>query len=325
MPVDVAIGRDGTLYVLCSTGGVGELIKVSWDDENLGTLFQGMHASIVPRNLEAGEYNDDSPQRPVQVIMDGDENLFVSDEASHRITMLTTEGEILGYLGEYGDGDGQLDHPAGIAFDAEENLYVVDAQNHRVQKLTRDGEFLMKWGVFGDGPGEFNMPWGIAVDELGDVYVADWRNDRVQKFTADGESIFAFGKSGSGNGVFNRPTGVAVDSDGDIYVADWLNNRVQLFSAEGRYVEKFIGDATLSRSAREFMLAQARPNRLREMTDLEPQKRLRRPKSVRVDGQGRMYIPDNGNSRVQVYQKEAIPLEPHQIAPPIKSSTLSTA
>ena len=183
----------------------------------------------------------------------------------------------------------------------------------------------MGWGSYGDGDGELNMPWGIAVDELGDVYVADWRNDRIQKFTADGEFIFKFGRSGSGNGELNRPAGIAVDMHGDIYVADTENDRVQLFNPKGRYVEKFIGDATLSVMARDYMLTNATPNRLREMSDLEPQKRFRNPRSVRVDGQGRMYVPDFGSFRVQVYQKEAVPLEPHQISDPLRSPSLKTA
>ena len=62
------------------------------------------------------------------------------------------------------------------------------------------------------------------------------------------------------------------------------------------------------------MLTNLRPNRLRDMADLEPQKRFRIPRSVRVDDKGHMYVADHGSFRVQVYQKEAVALEPHQIA-----------
>ena len=306
-PVDVAIGKEGRIYVLCrSEAGLMQIARLTWDDENLEPVSE--------RGEEDGKF-----VWPVTVIVDAEENLMVSDEALHRITLLNKEGEFLGKWGEHGDGDGQLNRPSGIAFDADENVYVVDTLNHRVQKFTKDGKYLMKWGSYGDGDGQFNMPWGIMVDELGDVYVVDWRNDRVQKFTADGQFVLKLGKSGSDDGEFNRPTGVAVDSDGDIYVADCGNDRVQLFSAEGRYVEQFIGDATLSKPAREYMLTNAEPLRMREMTKLEPQKRLRSPRSVRVDDQGRMYVPDYYSFRVQVYQKEVIPLTADQIAPPLRS------
>jgi sugar lactone lactonase YvrE len=168
------------------------------------------------------------------------------------------------------------------------------------------------------------MPWGITVDELGDVYVVDWRNDRVQKFGADGEFIFALGESGNGDGEFNRPTGIEVDRDGDIYVADCGNDRVQLFSADGRYIEQFIGDASLSKSARQYLMSNPIPLRLREMAKLEPQKRFRAPVSVTVDGEGRMYVTDSRSYRVQVYQKDAIPLERSDIAPPVRSPTLQS-
>ena len=307
-PMDVAIGGDGRIYVLLRAGLIRSL---TLDDGDLGTIGGG--------GTDDGKFT-----WPVSLIIDGEENLYVSDEALHRITKLSKDGEFLDKWGAQGDGDGQLNRPSGMAFDAEENIYVSDALNHRVQKFTKDGKFLMKWGEHGAGEGQLDMPWGITVDELGDVYVVDWRNDRIQKFTADGEFIFALGRSGNGDGEFNRPTGIEVDRDGDIYVADCGNDRVQLFSAEGRYVEQFIGDASLSKSARAYLMTNPLPLRLREMAKLEPQKRLREPKSVRADDEGRMYVPDFRSFRVQVYQKDAIPLKADEIAPPLRSPRLQT-
>ena len=133
-----------------------------------------------------------------------------------------------------------------------------------------------------------------------------------------------FGKSGSANGEFSRPTDVAVDLDGDIYVCDRGNNRVQLFNAEARYVDKFIGDATLSKIGREYMMTNASPNRIRDMAVLEPQKRLRQPRSIAVDSDMRLYITDTGSYRIQVYQKEAYPLGPNEIADAPRSNSLFT-
>ena len=311
-PMDIAIGQGGLLYVLCRSELESmEIKRINWDDEDLGAI--------------GGTGKGDGQLAwPVCMIPDRQGRLYVSDESLHRISTFSPEGEFLGKWGERGDGDGQLNRPAGIAFDAEENVYVVDSLNHRVQKFTKDGVFLMKFGGHGDGEGQLDMPWGIAVDELGDVYVVDWRNDRVQKFTADGEFVFAFGRSGGGDGEFNRPAGIAVDVDGDIYVADRGNNRVQQFGSTGRYLDKFIGEATLGKAARTYMLANPKSLRLREMTSLEPAKRLRSPASVRVDDQSRMYIVDYGSHRIQVYQKEAYPLEPDQIMPDPGASTLFT-
>ncbi len=318
-PVDLAVGKTGDLNILCR-GGISFIRRLSQDDEDLGAinLAAGGAAQI------GGSHSVDSEfVWPISMVMDRDENLWISDEGSNRITVIDQRGEIQAQWGEHGAGEGQFDRQSGIALDPDENVYVSDTQNHRIQKFTRDGEFLMQFGCFGSEDGQLNMPWGIHVDELGDVYVADWRNDRIQKFTADGEFLFRIGRSGDGEGEFNRPSGVAVDEHGDIYVADWANSRVQLFRPDGVFVELFRGDATLSKQAHHYMKSNVKALRLREMASLEPQKRVRWPVSVRVDGQT-MYIADYGSDRVQVYQKEAYPLEPHEISEVQRSPTLYT-
>ena len=339
-PVDVAIGGDGDLHILCRGAGRSSVRRISMDDDDLGSFNLGSFnlsgagvQAVTKSKVSLDQFGtpiggttsvNGTFAWPASMVMDEHEHLWVSDEGAHRISWMTTSGEQLGGWGEMGDGDGQLNRPSGIAFDPEGNVYVSDTLNHRVHKFTRDGQFILKFGAFGDGDGELNMPWGIAVDELGDVYVADWRNDRVQKFTAEGELIFKIGTTGCEDGEMDRPSGVAVDKDGDIYVVDRGNDRVQLFDCDGRFVEKFIGDATLSKQARGYMMSNQAALRLREMTSLEPQKRLRTPISVRTDGDGRMYVTDYGSDRVQVYRKEAIPLGPDEIGAPRKSPTLFT-
>ena len=319
-PVSVAVGGDEHLHILCRGEGVTFVRRLTMDDEDLGAFnLAGGGGQVGGTSKVDGQF-----LWPSFLTMDSDENLWLSDEGTNQISSFTRDGELLSQWGESGEGKGQLNRPACIAFDQEGSIYVSDTLNHRVQKFTRDGKPLLKWGSFGVGEGEFDMPWGVAVDELGDVCVADWRNDRIQKFSADGDFLFEFGRSGCGEGEFNRPSGVTVDGDGDIYVADWGNHRVQLFDRDGRFVEQFIGDATLSRQAQGYMMTNLKALRLREMTSLEPQKRLRWPVSVTVDGHGRMYASDYGSHRIQIYKKEVVPLGPHEIAPPQRSPSLYT-
>ena len=309
-PIDLALGKEDRLYILCRNEGTALIRKYSTEDRDLGDI---------------GSYGSEPGQMtwPVTILADDEENLYLSDEALHRITIIDSEGELVDSWGEEGSDAGQLRRPTGMDFDAEGNLYVVDSLNHRVQRFTRAGGFLGQWGGYGCGEGEFNMPWGIAVDELGDVYVADWRNDRVQKFSADGAFLMAFGSPGCGEGEFNRPSGVDVDLHGDIYVVDRGNNRVQLFNQEGRYVQQFVGDATLSTVAINYMLTNAFPNRLRDMAKLEAQKLLRWPQSVVVSEDGQMYVPDTGSYRVQVYRKQVVELDQSQLAPPLRAPSLA--
>jgi DNA-binding beta-propeller fold protein YncE len=310
-PVDLALGEEGRLYCICRGEVAMHIRRFSWDDEDLGT--------IGGRGTGDGQF-----VWPSSLVRDKDENLLVSDEALHRITVFDKDGKFLSRWGERGEGEGHLDRPSGLALDADENLFVVDTMNHRVQKFTNDGQFLGAWGGFGTGEGQFNMPWGICIDDLGDVYVADWRNDRIQKFSADGESIMTIGSTGDGEGQFNRPARLTVDSDGDIYVADWANDRVQQFDKRGRYVDTFIGDATLGKMATTYVRSNAKVLRLRETTTLGPSKRLRGPSAVQVDAEGHLYIADYGSHRIQVYKKEAYPLRPEELLPEPTAPSLST-
>jgi len=300
--MDIAIGDERRLYVLCREDGQGGTIRrTNWDDEDLGTISSG--------GTEPGKL-----MWPVQLLRDRAENLFVSDEGTHRISCFNADGTLLGHWGEPGSAPGQLNRPSGIAFDADENLWVVDTQNHRLQQFTKDGTFIKAIGEHGTDPGQFDQPWGITIDIAGDLYVGDWGNNRVQKLSADGTPLLAFGRTGSGDGELKRPAGVAVDAHGDIYVADRGNHRVCLFDQTGRYVEQFIGDATISKSGRIYILANPKVLRGREMTTLEIQKRFRGPASVRIDGD-LMYVPDFGSHRIQVYKKEAYVLNEGDIWP----------
>jgi hypothetical protein len=224
------------------------------------------------------------------------------------------DDEDLGTISGAGTEPGKLMWPVQLILDKNENLYVSDEGTHRISAFNRDGELLGHWGEAGSGPGQFEQPWGIHVDMFGDVYIGDWGNDRVQKLTADGKPLLSMGRSGSGDGELRRPAGVAVDEHGDIYVADRGNHRVLMFDKTGRYVEKFIGDATISKSGRKYILSNPKVLRGREMTTLEIQKRLRGPASVRVVGD-LLYIPDFGSHRIQVYKKEAYVLTEADIWP----------
>ena len=80
--------------------------------------------------------------------------------------------------------------------------------------------------------------------------------------------------------------------------------------------------ASLSQAAIDYMMTNANPNRLRDMANLEPQKLLRRPTSVTINGDGMLFISDNCSYRVQVYKKHAIPLTELELGPPRRSPTL---
>ena len=161
------------------------------------------------------------------------------------------------------------------------------------------------------------MGYSASDPFTGDVLIADWRNHRVQRFSEDGELVQVIGSEGTGDGEFQKPSGVTVDHYGDIYVADQGNDRVQLFNSRGRFVESFRGDATINKRGVDRLMANPDMLRMRdEVPSIEPEKRLKRPTSVAVGADDRVYMVDSGRFRVQVYQKQVIALSPDQVDAP---------
>jgi DNA-binding beta-propeller fold protein YncE len=312
-PMDVAFGDDGRLFVLCRHDfpDLTHIRIINWEDEDLGTV-------------EGAGRGGANFVWPVCIARGPDGNLYVSDEGTNRISRFDQHSGFVSGWGETGTAPGRLNRPSGFAFDAEGTIWVSDTQNHRVQRFTLEGKHIGGFGEHGSEPGKLNMPWGITFDHAGNVLVVDWRNDRVQRFTPEGKLLSVFGSSGSDPGEFNRPAGIAVDSHGDIYVADRGNNRVQLFDPRERYVDRFLGDATLSKIGRRYILANPKTLRLRDMAKLEVTRPFRSPPSVRIDDEFRMYVADTGAHRVQVYRKEAYPLTEAEIFPEFTSPTLAT-
>lgn len=269
---------------------------------------------------------------PFGVAIDRKENVYVSDDWQHQISVFDKDGNFQRKWGKAGSGEGELFRPAGLICDKDDNLYVVDSGNNRIQKFTGDGKFLAKFGKAGSGEGEFNQPWGITRDEYGNIYVADWKNHRVQKFTADGKFLMKIGQYGtvpgpsgayevtsfgpyistSGApgypkaGLFNHPTDVAVDTDGDIYIADWGNHRVCIFDAEGSPIANLIGDAqVMSKWGQQSI--DANPDMMkarRRARSLEPEWRFCFPTAVDFDPEtDRIIVAESQRNRMQIYRK----------------------
>ena len=264
-PTDVAFGRDGTVFVLLRTEGAA-LIRV-WSIDDAEQLTGDL--------VQIGGYGtgDGQFQWPVQLVCNEDGDLFVSDEATHRITRFKEDGEFVSKWGTEGSGPGEWKGPAGIAFDPEGNLVVVDSQNHRVQRFTANGEYLGAFGSYGSDPGQFDLPMGVHVDELGDIYVADWGNERVQILGPDGSfQVLLQGEA-------------TVSKWADDYFASNPEEKVERDNAN---------------------LMPALPDHLSSPYHVSSQTEsyFWGPVSVSLDGAGRLYVTETNRHRFQVYQKQ---------------------
>jgi sugar lactone lactonase YvrE len=177
---------------------------------------------------------------PVDVVVDRDGTIYVTDSFNHRIRRVGPNGAVKTLTGlhrGFADGKGErarFNFPRGLTIDGHGNLYVADSANHRIRKVSPSGEVTTLAGSgqagYADGmanSARFHYPWGIAVDEHGNVYVADTDNHCIRKISPDGfVTTLAGVPPGQGDdGPFKQPTGIACRS-GVIYVTDAGHNRI---------------------------------------------------------------------------------------------------
>ena len=227
---------------------------------------------------------------PYDIAINSTGFIFVTDNAADNVQILDSDLRPVGKFGEEGTGDGQFDGIAYIAIDSNDNVYVSDQNNDRVLKFSNTGTYLDQIGMSGpgggaDGGGEFANPSGIAINSTDFIYVSDQLNHRVQIFDGDGTYQGQFGSEGTNDGQFDNPTGIAIDSDGNVHVSDSKNNRIQVFYSNGTYKGQFgNGGAGGGAGAGE----------------------LSTPQGIVLDSDGNVYVVDNFNHRIQIFDKYGV-------------------
>ena len=252
---------------------------------------------------------------PAGVAVDGQGNLFVSDQSSGRIRKISPAGIIStvaggGNSGTSGDGvpatSTQIDS-FGIAIDAQGNLVVADRFNCRVRKISPDGIITTvagnsTCGYSGDGSpasGAQLLPYAAALDSQGSLFLADQPNHRIRKISRDGiiTTVAGNGTTGySGDGApgikaqLDTPWGVATDARGNLFIADSHNHRIRKLATDGT-ITTFAGTGTQGYSGDGGAAAGAK---------------LAVPSGVAVDAQGNVFIADTANHRVRRVSPDGI-------------------
>jgi peptidylamidoglycolate lyase len=137
------------------------------------------------------------------------------------------------------------------------------------------GKLLSEWGE-----NRFLEPHGLRIDGDNNVWVTDRAQHQVFKFTHDGKLLLTIGTQNT-PGVdathFNKPADIALARDGSVYVADgYGNNRIAKFTGDGKFLLDWGKKGT---GPGEFDL----------------------PHSVSLDAEGRVYVADRSNARIQVF------------------------
>ena len=159
-PTDVAVARDGDIYV---TDGYGNsrVMRFSRDGK---LLTQWGSKGSGP-----GEFD-----LPHAVVLDLEGRVYVADRENNRIQVFTRDGQFVAQWTELGS-------PWGLVMTPEQDILMADGKNNRIIKVARDGRLLGTYGKPGKLPGEFSLAHAIALGSGGEIYVAEILNWRVQK------------------------------------------------------------------------------------------------------------------------------------------------
>ena len=207
-----------------------------------------------------------------------------------------------------------LCHPLGAALDANSNLWVADTDNNRVLEFISpfhtgqqaslvigQPDFVTNSCTAASARGICG-PRYLAFDQQGNLWVSDAQNNRLLEF----QPPFSQGMAATlvlGQAVFTSsacdalptaagmcsPSGLAFDAQGTgLFVSDVNNSRVMMFSSPFR-------------SGMQATLAIGQMNLSSNTSLPTSQSSLSSPFGLSVDGAGRLYVADSGNSRIMIF------------------------
>ncbi|MCK5251390.1 MAG: NHL repeat-containing protein, partial [Thermoplasmata archaeon] len=162
---DMKVDLNGYLYIADYERGV--------------VRFNDKHVHDTSFAIPAGQI-----LHPTGVDIDADGNVYISDEASHKIWIVDNTGTVVDSWGGYGnDVDGKFDRPQGVAVHPDGYVYVVDEDND-IEKLHLNGTHIATFS--GTAFNSFNNIEDVDVDANGDVFVSDYNAHNIQKMNENG-------------------------------------------------------------------------------------------------------------------------------------------
>ena len=160
--------------------------------------------TLGKKEVGIGEFN-----RPIDVCLDEECRIVVTEICSGRIQVISREGETISISENIGR---EKFGAPWSCLPYKNKFFVSDSEDRCIKAFDKSGTFLHKFGKLGNQDGQFNNPKCLLIDSFNNLLVCDKFNNRIQQFSLEGRFT---GKSIT---YLPYPRGIAATPDGRILV-----------------------------------------------------------------------------------------------------------
>ena len=270
---------------------------------------------------------------PAGLATDASGNLFIADQANHRIRRVDARSGIIttvagnsvcpktsvcseGFSGDGGQATrAELKSPGGVAVDASGNLFIADTGNNRIRRVDHATGIITTVagkgtaGFSGDGKpatdAEMKGPVGVVVDNSGNLFIADSSNNRIRrvdKSTGIITTVAGNGSCCSGPGLTRGDggpaTSAALAKPGGVLVDASGNLFIaDFFNYSIRRVDHATG--TIGTVVGSLCHGHQCGPGFSGDGGLSRDAQLSDPRAIAMDASGNLFVADSGNRRIR--------------------------
>ena len=165
-----------------------------------------------------------------------------------------------------------------IAIDEKGNFYLAGGVNFPLIILDKNGTFLSS--IY---PSEQQMGKMVRADVTAvaltddEMYLLSEGMGRIYVFSKEGKFIRKFARKGGSTGKLSRPRGLTIDKKANlVYIIDYMRHTLSIYNIDGKFITEYGGFGS-------------RPSWFNY------------PNGISSNEDGRLFIADTFNQRVQVF------------------------
>lgn len=208
-PWDVAVDRDGMMYVLDRGGRVQKMDADGGYQHTFG--MPGSHLGQL--------------RYPQGLALDSRRNVYVADTWNHRVSVFHPRGRLQSVW--RGAEVGGFERPRGVAVTRHDEVIVCDTLNHRLVVHNVLGAVLEVIEGYRSGAWRFRLPVSVDEDPFSNLWIIEGQGGKLSKVDRNGQLLTSFGPDLGGNlGTLESPSSVGGCLDGDLYVSDQGARRI---------------------------------------------------------------------------------------------------